>query len=75
MGIMGFAFLAKTAGDQSPVPIENSRPGIMESGTRGETAPLLDYVDEDIKKTVLEEGWRSGPIPQETRLPATQAMN
>lgn len=55
MGIMGFAFLAKTAGDQSPVQIENSLPGIMESGTRGDTAPLLDYVDEDIKKTVLEE--------------------
>ena len=57
MGIMGFAFLARTAGDQSPAWTENSAPtpGILEYGTRKMTAPLLDYVDEDIKKTVLEE--------------------
>ena len=57
MGIMGFAFLAKTASYQSPAWIENSAPtpGTVDSGTRKATASLLDYVDEDIKKTVLEK--------------------
>ncbi len=57
MEIMGFAFLAKTASYLSPTWIENSSPapGTLDYGTRKSTASLLDYVDADVKKTVLEE--------------------
>jgi len=56
MFLLGFAFMVKIMDAPNSAWVESvdSAPGIVESWTKN-TASLLDYVDEDVKKTLLEE--------------------